>query len=76
MFKKSNLKNVTQIFFIGVLTRFAFLTGTLSLIYGMFVAPIFIAAEYVIMGIVLVGSGIYLRKIYMKKSKNKSLWWV
>ena len=75
--KNSKLKNVTQIYFIGVITRIAFLTGALSLFYGMFIAPIFLVSDYVIMGVVLIGAGIYLNKVFKQKSKNKkSLWWV
>ena len=69
--KNSKLKNATQIYFIGVLTRIAFLTGTLSLFYGMFLAPIFLVSDYVIMGVVLIGVGIYLNKVFKQKSKNK-----
>ena len=64
----------TETWFIGVVARFAYMFGILALIYGFFMAPIFMASNYIIMAILLIGVGVYLGKIYKKKSK-KSLWW-
>ena len=75
--KKSSLKKFqkgSETYLLGVVARFAYLFGGLALIYGMFMAPIFLAANYVIMAVVLIGAGVYVGKIYKKKSK-KSLWW-
>ena len=74
---KINMKKLqkgSETWFIGVVARFAYLFGVLALIYGFFMSPIFMAPNIVIMAILLIGSGVYLGKIYKKKSK-KSLWW-
>jgi len=75
--KKSTIKKLqkgSETWFIGAVARFGYIFGVLALIYGFFVAPIFMAANYVIMAILLIAVGVYLGKIYKKKSK-KSLWW-
>mgnify|MGYP001348462887 CR=1 FL=1 len=75
--KKSKLKDATQVYLLGVLTRIAYMTGAFSLFYGMFLAPILLVSDFVIMGVVLVVAGIYFNKVFNNKSKNKkSLWWV
>jgi len=74
---KINMKKLqkgSETWFIGVVARFAYMFGVLALIYGFFMSPIFMAPNIVIMAILLIGSGVYLGKIYKKKSK-KSLWW-
>ena len=75
--KKSSFKNIqkgTETYLLGVIARVAYLFGALALIYGFFMAPMFLAANYVIMAVVLLAAGVYLGKKYKKKSK-KSLWW-
>ncbi len=75
--KKKKFKDATQVYLLGVITRVAYMAGVLSLFYGMFLAPLFLISDFVIMGVVLVGAGIYLNKVFNSKSKNKkSLWWV
>ena len=75
--KKSSIKKFqkgSETYLLGVIARFAYLFGVLSLIYGFFMSPIFMAPNMVIMAILLIGSGEYLGKKYKEKSK-KSLWW-
>jgi len=68
------LQKGSETWFIGVVARFSYIFGVLALIYGFFMAPIFMASNYIIMAILLIGVGVYVGKIYKKKSK-KSLWW-
>ena len=75
--KKSSMKKLqksSELWFIGVVARFAYMFGILALIYGFFMAPIFMASNFIIMAILLIAVGVYLGKIYKKKTK-KSLWW-
>ena len=75
--KKSSLKKFqkgSETYLLGVIARFAYLFGVLALIYGFFMVPIFMASNYIIMAILLIGVGVYVGKIYKKKSKQ-SLWW-
>ena len=64
----------TETWFIGVVARFAYMFGILALIYGFFMAPIFMASNYIIMAILLIGVGVYLGKIYKKKTKKGVFW--
>ena len=68
------LQKGSETWFIGFVARSGYIFGVLALIYGFFMAPMFMASNYVIMAILLIGVGVYLGKIYKKKSK-KSLWW-
>ena len=68
------LQKSSELWFIGVVARFAYMFGILALIYGFFMAPIFMASNFIIMAILLIAVGVYLGKIYKKKTK-KSLWW-
>ena len=71
--KKSNLKKFqkgSETYLLVVVARFAYLFGVLALIYGFFMSPISMAPNIVIMAILLIGSGVYLGKIYKKKSKK------
>ena len=64
----------TESWFIGVVARFAYMFGILALIYGFFMAPMFMASNFIIMAILLIGVGVYLGKIYKKKTKKGVFW--
>ena len=68
------LQKSSELWFIGVVARFAYMFGIVALIYGFFMAPIFMASNFIIMAILLIAVGVYLGKIYKKKTKT-SLWW-
>ena len=74
--KKSTAKKIkknTQTYFLGVVARFALIIGGLALIYGLFLAPMFLASNYMIMSVLFIGAGVYLGNVYKKKYK-KSIW--
>tara|TARA_B100001564_G_C20602425_1_gene653378 strand:+ start:63 stop:308 length:246 start_codon:yes stop_codon:yes gene_type:complete len=71
--KKNTLLSQSQGYFLGVVARFALIIGGLAFIYGMFFAPMFLASNYMIMSVLFIGAGVYLRNVYKKKYK-KSIW--
>ena len=71
---KRQFKKGAESWFIGVVARFAYMFGILALIYGFFMAPMFLASNYIIMGVLLTGVGVYLGKVYRKKTKKGVFW--
>ena len=69
----NKIKKNTQAYFLGVVARFALIIGGFALIYGLFFAPVFLAANYMIMSVLFIGAGFYQGNVYKKKYK-KSMW--
>jgi len=64
----------TETWFIGVVGRFAYIIGVLALIYGLFMAPMFMASNFMIMAVLFIGVGVYVGKVYKKKTKKGIFW--